>query len=123
MATLTSVRNALFNKIWNTGISRDVTVKTLTGSTVDDYGDVYGETYSESTSRAVPYNTFTHQRSFEAWGELQDGESDMVLPYDTTIDEFSLVVDDGKTFEVVDTEIFPFGSGSVATIVRLKEQL
>lgn len=123
MATLETARTALYNKIWNTGISRDVTVKTLTSSSVDDYGDVFEKTYSDSTSRAVPYETFSHQRSFEPWGTLQDGMTDMALPYTTSINKDSLIVDEGTTYEVVENQPYPFGDGTLAVIVRLREQL
>ena len=123
MATLTSFRTALDNKIWNAGISRTVTIYSESSEQTDDYGDVYTTLDTGTTSKAVPYNTFSYQRDFLKWGVLGDGETEMAFPYSTVISPESIIVDSNDTvssYEVVDVEDFKFGSGIVARVARLK---
>jgi len=123
MATLTSFRTALDNKIWNAGISRSVTIYSGDSESVDDYGDVYTTLDSGTTSKSVPYNTFSYQRDFLKWGTLGDGETEMAFPYTTTINPESIVVDSNdivSSYEVMDVEDFKFGNGIVAKVARLK---
>lgn len=126
MATLTSFRNALDNKIWNAGISRTVTIYAASSTSTDAYGDEYQTLDSGTTSKAVPYNTFSYQRDFLKWGILGDGETEMAFPYDTTINPEDMVVDANditSSYEVLDVEDFKFGTGIVARVARLKEKL
>jgi len=126
MATLTSFRLALDNKIWNAGISRTVTIHGVASSSTDDYGDVYETPDSGTSSKAVPYNTFSYQRDFLKWGTLGDGETEMAFPYTTIINREDIVVDTNDTissYEVMDIEDFKFGDGIVARVARLKESL
>lgn len=123
MASLTSFRTALDNKIWNADISRTITIYSESSEQVDIYGDVYTTADNGTTSKAVPYNTFSYRREFLKWGTLGDGETEMAFPYTTVINPESTVVDTNDitaSYEVMDIEDFKFGAGIVAKVARLK---
>lgn len=126
MATLASVRTALDNKIWNAAIARTVTVHNISGSTVDDRGQVFYTWDSGTSVGAVPYNTFSYMQDNLEWGTPDENETDMVFRYDTTLTRDSIVVDstllDGS-YEVREIEKYPFGDGYVAIVARLTKQL
>lgn len=125
---ITNFRARLQNKLWsdNSPISRTVTVYGVASSSTDDYGDVYITLDSGTSVKAIPYSKFPFQQDFLMWGELQDGQTDMVFPYDTTLDSDSTVVDANETttsYNVVSIETFPYGNGIVAKVARLSEKL
>lgn len=124
MVDLTSIRTILDNKIWNSDISRTVSVHNISSSTVDDYGQPF-ITYDAGTSaKAVPYNTFSFQRDQLAWGLPDEGMTDMAFRYDAPLAKGGIVVDATQTtasYYVVDIEDYKFGDGSVALIARLSK--
>jgi hypothetical protein len=124
--SLSGFRAALDNKIWNTDISREVTVYNLSSSSVDERGTVYPVYDSGTAYKAVPYNTMQFVYEQVGWGVPSEEETDMVFRYDVSIAKDSLVVDSsgtGSSMLVRDIESYPYGNGSVATVVRLVKQL
>lgn len=126
MATLTSIREALDLKIWNSGISRTITLQNVSSSVEDAYGEEYDTLDAGTSVKAVPYNTFGFQRDFLPWGELADGQTDMALRYDADVQVNSILVDTNDTsvtYEVIGLEDFKFGDGVAAKVARLRQIL
>lgn len=126
--SIDNFRARLQNKLWsdNSPISRIVTIYTAGSTITDDYGDEYIVSTTSTTSKAIPYSKFPFQQDFLMWGELQDGQTDMVFPYNTTLENDSTVVDANETttsYNVVNIETFPYGNGIVAKVARLSEKL
>lgn len=126
--TLSNFQARLDTKLWgaNNPISRNVTIYPVTEGTADDYGDIFPTIGTGVVVRCIPYNTFSYQKDYLPWGELQKGQTDMVFPYNTTITSGSIVVDSNSTttsYEVSAIQPFKYGIGSVAIVARLTEQL
>ena len=126
--SLTGFRNKLDVKLWgaNSPIARDITIYNIASSTTDAYGEQYNVFDSGTVVKSIPYNKFTYQQDFLQWGELQDGQTEMVFKHDTTLKNNSMVVDTNGTttsYQVEDIELFPYGAGSVAQVARLREKL
>jgi len=124
--TLENFRKALDTKIWNSPVSRTVTVFSAASTATDEYGDEYPTRDAGTESKMVPYNKLSTQRDFLKWGTLNDGETEMAVPYTTTIYRDDLIVDSNtlvSSYEVMDIEPYPYGEGDVATVLRLKEVL
>ena len=126
--SLTNFRNKLDVKLWGSTspISREVTLYNTASSTVDDYGDEFDTMDSGTVVKAIPYNTFGYQRDHLKWGELQAGQTEEVFKYNTDLQSGSIIVDANGTttsYEVQDIETFPYGSGDVAKVARLRQLL
>jgi hypothetical protein len=127
MATLQSVRDALDNKIWNSGISRTINVYNISSSSDDERGQTF-MTYSTTpvAVQVVPYNTQTFSRDIFDWGTPGSEETDMAFRYDAPINGNSLIVDSSLlegSYKVSRIEKYPFGDGFVAVVTRLTKQL
>ena len=129
MVTLDNFRSRLQNKLFDSSISRDVTVITLTTST-DKWGDDTSTVSSDTTSKAVLYDYQSAAKLFESWGDLKNTETVAVFPYDTVIAADYMtsnkkynVVANNITFNVVDVIEYPYGTGNLAYAVRLARDI
>lgn len=125
MVTLENFRSRLQNKLFDSSISRDVTVNKLTTST-DKWGDDTVTSTVGTSVKAVLYDYLGARKAFESWGDLKDTETVAVFPYDTDIkpdyDDANTkyqVVANSSTFNVVEVVEYPYGTGNLAYAVRL----
>jgi len=121
MATLTSIRNKLATKVFDK-LGSDLTVTTLTTST-NKWGDKTTTNSSSVTVTCVPYNNIDQSKTFNPFGVAKEGEVDVIMPYDTTIETGNTVTFNSKTYDVFGVERFPYDDGNIAFLVRLREQL
>jgi hypothetical protein len=118
MAVLDSMRsklNGLFNRLGSS-----ITVYPLSSETVDKWGDNTPSYGTGVVSIAVPYNYLPKERYYEPFGDLLDGQVDIVIPYDTVIDGNSKVTYDGSDYKVMGLEKFVIANGVIAQLLRLQ---
>lgn len=99
-------------------IGKTVTLINESSPIYNSRGELESSTQVSSSITAVPYNIVNDRQSHQSFGELVEGDMDMVVRYDQTINIDDLVVIDGVIYKVkeVAENYLP---DNVATIVRL----
>ena len=115
--TQTEFREALDEDIFDE-IGKSVTLIKESLPIYNDRNELEDSTPVETTIIAVPYNIVNARQSHQSFGEIEEGDMDMVVRYDQVIAINNKVVIDNKTFYVkeVAENYLP---DNVATIVRL----
>ena len=126
MVSAAGVRSKLQTKVF-AKLGQTITIQNYASQTTDKWGDATVTYATGSSVTAVPYNYVKEQLAWESFGDLQDGETMIVVPYDTTIGPKDKVTFDGDTWYVKQIEDFPMGDGTtnlvVAKGVRLAREL
>ena len=86
--------------------------------TLNERGEIESTQDTRSNITAVPYNIIETRGSSQPFGELQEGDLDMAVRYDQSIDVGDKVIIEGVTYKVreVSKNFLP---ENVVTIVRL----
>jgi hypothetical protein len=122
MAVLERVRNKLSTKVFSK-LGSSLTWEAYSSSSTDKWGD-RTVTYSTGvTLTAVPYNLISSRQSFEKFGNLQEGEVDLVVPYTSTIGVNDRITFNGVVYFVKEREEYTVSDGVVAYAVRLAKTL
>ena len=111
---------------------------------VDDVIDTYGttavlnsvssETYDEDTGwttntsagvsfNCIPYNQFTSFKNYQAFGNLNLGDVNLIVKGTLTITAKDKVTYDGATYTVESVQPLPLGSTALGKIVIMNEEL
>ena len=119
MPDLITLQNILNIKIFD-GIGSDLAIQSISESTVDKWGDSTKTFTSEGTIKGVPYNDIEKRNSYQAFGDLQEGEVDMAFKHDSLIQVDWLVTNiSGAVFQIKIIEEYPFKNGLLVKIARL----
>jgi hypothetical protein len=87
---------------------------------MDKWGDKEKSYTSEGTLKVVPYNTFAKRTSYEPFGDLQEGETDMVFQYDSGVDTGWIIQNVNDDLMIIkDIEDYPYQGGVLVKIARL----
>ena len=113
----TEFREDLEEEIFNE-IGKEVTLISKSADVYNERGERESSTQSSTTIVAVPYNIVNERQTHQSFGEFNEGDMDMVVKYNQTINIDDMVVIDGGTFKVKDIQK-NYLPGNVATIVRL----
>lgn len=120
MSKLDKIRTKIANKVFNK-IGSTATLYSVQSSTIDKWGDAT-TTYSSGTSiTIVPYNIISSRVSFEKFGDLKDGELDIVYSYDTSISPEDKITFDGVDYRVMQIEKYYYSDGVLAYVARIKK--
>ena len=121
MSRLTSARNKIQKKVFD-DLAGTATLQSITLVT-DKWGDAT-ETIASSTSiKIVPYNLFGFRKNYQPFGDLAEGESDAVIPYDTSFDINDKIILDGTTYLLTNSEEFVLQGGVLAFTIRISKQI
>lgn len=120
MAIQDKIRTKLSAKVFGK-IGKTATLKTVT-PVYDNRGDMVDYSSVDTQITFVPYNITTDETLYEQWGNVNIGEMDAAIPYDTII-----TIDDRMTIESEDWQIINIQKNylpdNVVTIVRLSKIL
>ena len=123
MALSDSIRNRLKIQVFDK-LGSNCTLTKLSSKTYNDYGDLETQTETSSTVKFVPYNLIEPNKTFNAFGQLNEGETDAVFSYDTTFNIDDKVVFNNETYRIRQIEDYILQGVTVAFVVRLyKESL
>lgn len=111
------IRAKLQSKIFNV-FGKSVTLKKKDAPTYNDRGEEVDTEYTSSDITIVPYNVIEQEQSYQAFGELIEGDMDAAVPYDISIDEGDLIEMDEIDYKVRSKAINPLPE-NVVTIIRL----
>lgn len=118
MGLLESVRNKLEAQVFNK-LGSTATLVTYSSPTYDKWGDLQTASSASSDITIVPYNLFAQRISYQPFGTMEEGDSDNVVPYDTTINVKDKVTLLGTEYEVKAIEDYILQGGKLAIFVRL----
>lgn len=117
--SLEKIRTTIQSRIFDS-IGSEISVESIETST-DKWGDKTETTTSTDTAKVVPYNTIASDREYQPFGILQNGETDIVVPYDTEINSKDKVTYNGEEYLVQEIEKLPYSGGNIAFVVRLRK--
>lgn len=111
------VRTKLENKIFSR-LGKSVTLIKKSTPVYNSRGEQDSVTTTSSTISCVPYNIVDKRQSYQKFGELEEGDMDIALPYTVTVN-----IDDELTIESVNYVIkaieLNYLPENVVTIVRV----
>lgn len=122
MATLTSIRNKLENKIFSK-FGSTATHLPFSSQTVDKWGDSTPTFGTSASITIVPYNYIVSRLNFQPFGNLQENEVAMILKYDQAISANDRITYDSVTYRVVEVENYVYNDGVLAKAIRLAKIL
>lgn len=122
MTVLDRVRNKLTNKVFNK-LGSSLVWEPHSSSSIDKWGD-NTITYGTSTAlTAVPYNLVSSREAYNTFGDLQEGDTDMVVPYTSVLGTKDRITFNGVQYYVKQIEQYIISDGVVAYAVRLTKNL
>ena len=100
---------------------KSVTLINKTSPIYNSRGEIDSDTSNGVSILIVPYNIVNRRQSHEAFGKLEEGETDAAVPYDTVIDVDDTLDMEGDTWIVkqIEENYLP---GNVVTIIRMVKQ-
>lgn len=117
MGLVESMRDKLdvkvFNKIASTGTLITESV------TYNDYGDKVISAESSVSISIIPYNFFTGRLNYQSFGTLDEGDMDIIVRYDSTINTKDKITFNSTDYEVKAVEDYFLLGGSLAKAVRV----
>ena len=122
MATKTSIRNKLATKVF-AKLGSSCTVASVASESTDKWGDATTVYATAVTTSCVPYDYITKRQDYQPFGDLSQGESVMVFPYDTVLHITDKVVFATTTYVVKQIEDFYYDGGSIAKSVLISESM
>jgi len=124
MSKLETVRSKLDKKLFTTDqLGSEVTITPVTKSE-GSYGGYSGDSESDGTSVdtvAVPYSRVSSRVNFQGFGDLQEGEIQIVFRYDEDLDYDYKVTFDGTTYRIREIREIPLNTGTAAVVVLLSK--
>lgn len=121
MATLSNIQSKLQTKVFNK-LGSTLTVREITTS-INTRGDETTTSTSDTDVIGVPFYYFAQNKNYEQYGQLIEGEFDVIVPYDTTVNTDYQIIFDNKIYDVFQVEKYPYANGNIALLLRMKEVL
>lgn len=123
MSKLQTVRDKLDKKLFTTDVlgSNGTLYPYVEGSIT--FGGYSGasDTYSTGVSIvAVPYNNISKTVKFESFGDINEGEMDIVLRYDTTVKPKDKITIMSQDLYVKEVKPIPLNGGIAAILCRMR---
>lgn len=120
MAKQDIIRTKLQNKVFNV-FGKTVTLKTVSAPSYNSRGEQEDQTLTSSTITIVPYNIIDKRQTFEAFGDILEGEMDAAIPYTETVSIGDILVIESENWVIraIEKNYLP---DNVVTIVRLSPE-
>lgn len=116
MSTATDIQEDLESLYEELGST--VTLTPYSSGTVDKWGDKTPSYDTPVNITAVPYSSITN-RSWESFGDLEDGMLDMVISYDQSVNIKDKITFDSVDYIIIQIEKFPMNNTNLAFAIRL----
>ena len=97
------IRSKLDQKVF-TPYGQTATLKSPNSPTYNTRGEVTTESWTETSITVVPYNQITHRLNHQPFGELNEGEQDMAVPYTVTVDKGYEITWDSEDYIITEIE-------------------
>lgn len=121
MVDVEQIRSKLATKIF-TNLGSTFLVSSVVSSTTNKWGDKSTTYSTQTTCIGVPYNLIS-PKSYEKFGDMTQGQTDVIFDYLSSINMDSSVIFAGKNYKVIRLEDFDLKDSVLAKLVRLAEQI
>jgi len=120
--SLSEFRTTLNVKIFDSVIASNLSASSLSSST-DKWGDSTDSFTSVGTIlKSVPYNAFGNRLSYQPFGDLNEGDMDIVFTHDSGVQvDWVVKYVDNNLYQVKSVEDYPYGDGILVYIARLSK--
>lgn len=112
------VNTRLFDNIGTT-----VVLSAYTQTSTNDYGDELASYAVASSIVAVPYSLISKNNNYQPFGDMQEGDMDIVFKYNQTINLKDRITVFGTNYLVKSVEDFPIANGLLAKVARITKAL
>jgi len=119
MASITSIKNKISNLIERYG--NDIEIKTSTGTSQDAYGRITHTESTVSTTGVFDSYSIARMRLFTQ-GKMGDGQTEILLKGDETVDKSSVIVKGGTRYKVLDLTSYEASNVTVAYKLTVSEE-
>lgn len=122
MVNISNLQNKIEKKIFD-ALGSDYSFYAYTESTSDKWGDQTEAFGSATTITVVPYSLYANRNSYNVFGDLQEGEVDVVFKHDQSLKVGDKLVIDDYDFIIKVVEEFPLKNENLVKIARLSKKL
>lgn len=122
---LTGLRTKLTNKVFNSTVGTDVTITPQTKGSSSDGGFTPSADSSGSSTvvKGVPYSNTVQEWFKVPFGESNQAEGSVLVPYDTSVSAGDKVSWLSQDYYVESVEDFVYGGGVVAKQLLVNERI
>ncbi len=122
MSLTEKFRTKLEKKVFANGkLASDATFYIESSASYDEYGAKINVAETSTSIRIVPYNLFAARVNYLPFGDLNEGDMDAVVPYDTIVTIKQKVSLLNVDYEVKAYENYLVENGIVAVYIRLSK--
>ncbi len=119
MAINTNIRNKLATKVFANGkLASTGTLYSVSSVSYDEYGSPINKVESSSSIKVVPYNLIS-KVNYSPFGDIQEGESDVIIKYDTNVSIGDKLSINSVDYEVKQIENYLVEDEIVAKALRI----
>jgi len=125
MSKLTIVRAKLDKKLFTTDVLGSTVTLYVHSESTPSFGGYSGgsASYDAGTDYvAVPYNLISKEINYQPFGDLQEGDMDIVFRYSVSVNVKDKITFNGNTLYVKQVKPIPLNGGDAAIICRLGKQ-
>lgn len=108
------VAKRLFDNIGSTAL-----YSAYTQTSTNIYGDELSAYATASSITVVPYSLFSSRQTYPVFGDLQEGDMDMVFKHDQTVNLKDHITFRNVVYQVRSVEDFPIANGLLAKVARI----
>jgi len=108
------VSTRLFGNIGTT-----VVYSSYTQTSTNDYGDELSTYGTSSSILVVPYSLMSKRGVYTPFGDMQEGELDVVFKFDQTVNVKDRLTLLSTSYQVRSVEDFPIANGLLAKVARV----
>ena len=116
-----SVRKKLKVKVFDK-IGSEATLYVKDSVSYDEYGSEINVITSTQTITIVPYNLIGGRLNYVAFGDLSEGDTDGVAPYDSPIALKSKITLNGVDYVVINLEDYIIDNDKIGIAFRMTKQ-
>lgn len=117
------IRTKLQQKLFSTGagLANTATLIKKSSPIYNTRGEEEDYTAVEVDIKIIPYNLMYHTQTYQAFGQLSEGQFDAAIPYDVDIEKGDKIELDSEVYFVINIEqnLLP---GNVVTIARFSRE-
>ena len=122
MVNIANLQNKIEKKIFD-ALGSQYSFYSRTEGSVDKWGDQTEAFGSATTITVVPYSLYANRNSYALFGDLQEGEVDIVFKFNQALKVGDKLVLGSNTFIVKTVEEFPLKNENLVKIARLSKKL
>ena len=113
-----ALRKKLDVKVFNK-IGSEAFLMSATSTSTDEYGGVYDLIESSTSITIVPYNLIGGRLNYTAFGDLAEGDTDGVAPYNSPMTLGCKITFNGVDYKVINLEDYLIENEKIGIAFRM----